>query len=321
MRFAKPTLTMIISITIRVQTKTELVPLCSSILSTLQGKLKNFIYFQSIHICTDGGAVAYASVPDILHLPEHHNDPILQFTIFPPTKQAYTESDFMLHGMYGNTAMNIQSRLSAPEDFPDKLAIAFEGIFNKILQLRLLLTQFPVYNDFRKPGAKLVDIFGGPDPKDLCNLMIEQLYMRSITPFNYSGLTIAGLEPRGLGLGMALAAAMNVPFVPIRKDGNLPGAIVSQDYAKEHGNTDTLYMQDVRSLAGHWRCLIIVDSVIATGRRMLAAKQLMEKCKNSDNRIVLFLAITEIAASHNVWKKTLADCNVAICLPALEPRL
>lgn len=311
---------MIISIPIRVQTDTELVPICSSILSTLQGKLKNFIFFESIYICTDGGTVAYGSVADKFHVPEHQTTPILQFTIFPPTEQAYNERNFMLHAMYGNTAINISYMLSSPDDLSVKLPIAFERVFDKILQFRLMLTQFPVFKDFPKPGMKFLDIFGFPDMKALCNLMIEQLYMRSITPSHFSGLTIAGLETRGLSLGMALAAAMDVPFVPICKSGTLPGATVSQNYAKEHG-TDTLEMQDVRSLVGHYRNIIIVDGVIGTGKSMLAAKQLVKKCKNTDNHVIIFLAITEIAALHNVWKKTLADCNVAICLPALEKRL
>jgi adenine phosphoribosyltransferase len=46
---------------------------------------------------------------------------------------------------------------------------------------------------------------------------------------------IAGLETRGYFFGIPLAMELGIPFVPIRKPGKLPGAVLRMDYGKEYG--------------------------------------------------------------------------------------
>lgn len=52
---------------------------------------------------------------------------------------------------------------------------------------------------------------------------------------NISVDAVAGLEARGFLFGPQIAAELNVPFIPIRKKGKLPGETVSASYIKEYG--------------------------------------------------------------------------------------
>ncbi len=46
---------------------------------------------------------------------------------------------------------------------------------------------------------------------------------------------VAGLEARGFILGGAVAHQLSTGFVPIRKKGKLPFAVLGEDYALEYG--------------------------------------------------------------------------------------
>ena len=46
---------------------------------------------------------------------------------------------------------------------------------------------------------------------------------------------IIGLESKGFLLGAILAWHYNLPFVPIRKKGKLPGECYKQEYTLEYG--------------------------------------------------------------------------------------
>jgi adenine phosphoribosyltransferase len=82
---------------------------------------------------------------------------------------------------------------------------------------------------------------------------------------------IAGIESRGFILGAALALSKGKGFIPIRKQGKLPGPVATISYSLEYGEA-TLEMQ--RGEGG----LVIVDDVLATGGTMAAAAALCQQC-------------------------------------------
>ena len=47
---------------------------------------------------------------------------------------------------------------------------------------------------------------------------------------------IVGLEARGFVIGSACAYNLDIPFVPIRKKGKLPGKVISYKYELEYGS-------------------------------------------------------------------------------------
>lgn len=83
---------------------------------------------------------------------------------------------------------------------------------------------------------------------------------------------VAGIEARGFVLGAPLAVALGVGFVPVRKQGKLPGDVHAETYDLEYG-TATLEVQ-VDAVESHHRVLV-VDDVLATGGTAAATAALL----------------------------------------------
>src|SRR5204862_1715977 len=83
---------------------------------------------------------------------------------------------------------------------------------------------------------------------------------------------IAAVESRGFIIGAALAFALNVGFVPIRKRGKLPAENFGHDYELEYG-TDRLEVH--RDGIRRGERVLLVDDVIATGGTAEAALTLI----------------------------------------------
>ncbi|WP_438728932.1 adenine phosphoribosyltransferase [Parasphingorhabdus sp. DH2-15] len=96
---------------------------------------------------------------------------------------------------------------------------------------------------------------------------------------------IAGMEARGFIFGAAVAAALGVGFLPIRKPGKLPVPTIGVDYALEYG-TDRLEI-DPDAISANMR-VTIVDDLIATGGTALATVQLLRNA-GADVRQALFV--------------------------------
>jgi len=84
---------------------------------------------------------------------------------------------------------------------------------------------------------------------------------------------VAGLEARGFIMGGAVAQSLGVGFVPIRKQGKLPGKTISQEYALEYG-TATMELHHDAIEAGDK--ILLLDDLIATGGTAEAGIKLIE---------------------------------------------
>ena len=73
---------------------------------------------------------------------------------------------------------------------------------------------------------------------------------------------IVGLEARGFLFGPSLALRLGAGFVPVRKQGKLPGPTETAGYEKEYG-TDFFQIQADGIKPG--QKVLIVDDIIATG--------------------------------------------------------
>lgn len=122
-----------------------------------------------------------------------------------------------------------------------------------------------------KPGVQFRDITTLlKDPvgfRKVIDLLAEHYASKQIDK-------IAGVEARGFIIGAALAHALGVGFVPIRKAGRLPADSIGHDYALEYG-VDRVEVH-VDAIA-HGEQILLVDDLVATGGTSLAAIHLIQK--------------------------------------------
>jgi adenine phosphoribosyltransferase len=85
---------------------------------------------------------------------------------------------------------------------------------------------------------------------------------------------VVGLEARGFILGGAIAHQLGTGFVPIRKQGKLPGAVISEAYTLEYGEAVVEIHDDAIS-AGE--TILLVDDLLATGGTAEAGIKLVER--------------------------------------------
>ena len=125
--------------------------------------------------------------------------------------------------------------------------------------------------DFPIEGIMFRDVttlYSNPEAmKEVINLTCD--YWKS------KGLTcIAGIEARGFIFGSAAAIQSNLPFIPIRKKGKLPGKIYKQKYKLEYGIDE---IEVHKNAANKKDKILIIDDLIATGGTAIAAANLMRK--------------------------------------------
>jgi len=87
---------------------------------------------------------------------------------------------------------------------------------------------------------------------------------------------VAGIESRGFIFGSALAYALGVGFVPIRKKGKLPYTTIAEKYALEYGFDEVEIHIDAFRDTKNPKVLLI-DDLIATGGTAAAAVNLIQK--------------------------------------------
>ncbi|MCJ1476320.1 adenine phosphoribosyltransferase [Lambiella insularis] len=141
------------------------------------------------------------------------------------------------------------------------------------MRLQRSLRQFP---DFPSKGILFEDImpiFADPHlHEDLIRaleLHVEEHHGRGQRPD-----VIVGLEARGFLFGPSLALRLGAGFVPVRKQGKLPGPTETASYEKEYG-PDYFQMQVDGIKPG--QKVLIVDDIIATGGSAAAAGSLVRK--------------------------------------------
>jgi adenine phosphoribosyltransferase len=125
--------------------------------------------------------------------------------------------------------------------------------------------------DFPKPGIQF---------KDITTLLLHgDAFQQIIDGWNEryadQGVdAIVGAEARGFIFGAALAYAMGLPFVPVRKPGKLPAETIAETFELEYG-TDSLEVH-VDALKKGDR-VVLVDDLLATGGTMEAMCKLVDR--------------------------------------------
>ena len=108
---------------------------------------------------------------------------------------------------------------------------------------------------------------------------------------------VAAVEARGFIFGAAVAANLNVGFVPIRKKGKLPFKTDSITYDLEYG-TDTLQVHTDAVKKGS--SVLMIDDLLATGGTMAAACKLIEKIGGRIEGIAFLIELKELAGRKKI---------------------
>ena len=129
--------------------------------------------------------------------------------------------------------------------------------------------------------------------REIANYPTEGVVFRDITPLlgNAEGFRraiqslverfehleidrVLGMEARGFIVAAPVAYLLNAGFVPVRKAGKLPWAVVREEYSLEYG-TDKLEMH--RDAIHPGERVLVIDDVLATGGTAAATCRLIEE--------------------------------------------
>jgi adenine phosphoribosyltransferase len=85
---------------------------------------------------------------------------------------------------------------------------------------------------------------------------------------------VAGIEARGFVLAAPVACRLGAGFVPIRKQGKLPGATYAREYDLEYGTATVEVLTDAFQPSER---VLVIDDVLATGGTARAATELVQR--------------------------------------------
>lgn len=127
--------------------------------------------------------------------------------------------------------------------------------------------------DFPEPGIVFKDIMPLLGDPEAFEAALDAMAAPWLNQQRGNEITkVAGIESRGFLLGVPIAQRLSVGFIPIRKQGKLPGDTVAQNYDREYG-PDTVEMQTGAVGAGDR--VLVVDDVLATAGTAQAAARLL----------------------------------------------
>ena len=145
--------------------------------------------------------------------------------------------------------------------------------------------------DFPHAGIMFRDVTTLFDDPEGFQLAIKQL----VAPYLEQKIDkVAGLEARGFILGGAVAYHLGCGFVPIRKQGKLPGSVISQEYTLEYGQA-VLELHEDAIEAGE--TVLVVDDLLATGGTAEAGVKLIEQLGGDVTACAFVIDLPELGGS------------------------
>jgi len=132
-------------------------------------------------------------------------------------------------------------------------------------------------------------------------------FVRSVDDLTerFDGLAVdrvVGIESRGFIFASVVAYKIGAAFVPVRKAGKLPWAVVREEYALEYG-TDKLEIH--RDAIHPGEQILVIDDVLATGGTAAATSRLIETLGGDIVGLGFVIELTELGGrtrlgEHNV---------------------
>jgi adenine phosphoribosyltransferase len=125
--------------------------------------------------------------------------------------------------------------------------------------------------DYPKPGVVFKDIAPLLADAEALAALVDYLAARAKA---LGATKVVGLEARGFILAAPAAYAAGAGFVPVRKEGKLPGDCYRQAYDLEYGSA-VIEVQTDAFVPGER--VLVVDDVLATGGTVEAALELIHR--------------------------------------------
>lgn len=125
--------------------------------------------------------------------------------------------------------------------------------------------------DFPKEGIIFKDITPVLADSTLTAEIVQALAIQ-LKPYDLDA--VAGIESRGFFFGILIAQKLDLPFIPVRKEGKLPFQKIQHSYDLEYGRA-TVEMH--RDAIGKNDRVLIHDDLLATGGTAKAAAELVKK--------------------------------------------
>jgi adenine phosphoribosyltransferase len=165
---------------------------------------------------------------------------------------------------------------------------------------KYLLSTIRDIKDFPKPGIVFKDITTLLNNKEAFSLLMNKLEQR------YKDMNldfVAGIESRGFIFGSALAAKLNIGFVPIRKKGKLPFTTVSEKYSLEYGFDEIeMHIDAFRDIKNPK--VLLIDDLIATGGTAEAACKLIKSLNANLVEAAFIIELTFLNGKERIKKHT-----------------
>lgn len=149
--------------------------------------------------------------------------------------------------------------------------------------------------DFPIPGIQFKDI--SPiflDPKLYEDVITE------LAAFSKGKIdAVCGIESRGYLFGIAIAVALEVPFILIRKAGKLPPPVISEKYDLEYGSA---IIETREGQIKKGQRILIHDDLLATGGTTEAAAKLVEKQGATVSQFSFLIGLKDLNGTEKLSK-------------------
>jgi adenine phosphoribosyltransferase len=162
-------------------------------------------------------------------------------------------------------------------------------------KVRELIRDVP---DFPQPGVLFRDLTPVLADAEAYHTVVDGLAKHAL-----GAELVVGIEARGFVLGGAVAQALGLGVVGVRKPGKLPMVAHRAEYSLEYG-TATLELPDGVLPAG---CrTFVVDDVLATGGTLAAACELVERAGGVVAGMAVVVELAALGGRANLEGRRLA---------------
>ncbi|MDO5627935.1 MAG: adenine phosphoribosyltransferase [Mobilicoccus sp.] len=152
--------------------------------------------------------------------------------------------------------------------------------------------------DFPEPGVLFKDFTPLLREHEAFAAVVDDAVHRFRDAVDY----VVGIEARGFMIGAATAYALGVGFVPVRKEGKLPGETEAATYDLEYGTATIEIHTDAFPRGAR---VLVMDDVLATGGTAAATCDLVERLGGVVVAVDVVVELTALGGAGALGGRTL----------------